>query len=216
MLMVHDHFDLARRAQDAARVARPGAAPALPLRTPRTRHASPIVAQRGTHGQRDRSVTVRSQNYRRAAKGTDRELTSSGVGLPSAACAIVSTATDACKRPQIACEQGGEERHREGSHGVQIRCRACVQGGADQSDVTWCTETAEKEAVTSSAQQRWHRPGIEQHQPGSRVAVRVGRHRYVVRQKGAKGGTNQHVGRSRFVGNGANGGRVGRDGALGG
>eukprot|EP00964_Phaeocystis_antarctica_P143731 scaffold109328_cov69-Phaeocystis_antarctica.AAC.2 len=43
-------------ATPAARVARPGAAPALPLGTPRTRHASPVVAQRGTNGQRDRSV----------------------------------------------------------------------------------------------------------------------------------------------------------------
>eukprot|EP00964_Phaeocystis_antarctica_P065974 scaffold39848_cov64-Phaeocystis_antarctica.AAC.1 len=58
---------------------------------------------------------------------------------------------------------------------VQIRCRTCARSGceedamrvlrgrADLSAVTWCTEKAEKEATTSSAQQRWHRPGIEQH-----------------------------------------------------
>ena len=91
-----------------------------------------------------------------------------------------------------------------------------LRGRADPSAVTWCTEKTEKEATTSSAQQRWHRKGIEQHQPGSGAAERVGRHRYVVRQKGAKGGANQHVGRSRFVGNGVDGGRVGRDGALSG
>ena len=45
-------------------------------------------------------------------KGTDCELTSSGVGLPSAACAMLSTATDACKRRRAHADRRGGKAQR--------------------------------------------------------------------------------------------------------
>eukprot|EP00964_Phaeocystis_antarctica_P158968 scaffold129857_cov66-Phaeocystis_antarctica.AAC.3 len=52
----------------------------------------------GTEGDESQRKNVR--------KGTDCELTSSGVGLPSAACAMDSTTTDACKNCRAHADNG--------------------------------------------------------------------------------------------------------------
>eukprot|EP00964_Phaeocystis_antarctica_P023806 scaffold13315_cov63-Phaeocystis_antarctica.AAC.6 len=50
--------------------------------------------------------------------------------------------------------------------------------------------------------------GLDQNQPVGGAAARMRRHRHVVRQRGAEGGANQHIGR------GAIGGRVAHADAL--
>eukprot|EP00964_Phaeocystis_antarctica_P006281 scaffold3423_cov72-Phaeocystis_antarctica.AAC.3 len=59
--------------------------------------------------------------------------------------------------------------------------------------------------VAAGYEWRW----LDQHQPVSGATARMRRHRHVVRQQGAKGGANQHVGR------GTINGRVGHADALG-